>query len=36
MLANNVMNADDVARYLHLGRNKVYQLAKSGELASYP
>ena len=35
MLANNVMNADDVARYLHLGRNKVYQLAKSGELASY-
>ncbi len=35
MLPNGVMNADDVARYLHLGRNKVYQLAKNGELASY-
>lgn len=35
MQTNDVMNAGDVARYLGLGKNKVYQLAKSGELASY-
>ena len=29
------MNAEDVARYLHLGKNTVYQLAKTGKLASY-
>ena len=33
MQADGFMNAEDVARYLHLGKNKVYQLAKSGELA---
>ena len=35
MLPNGVMNAEDVARYLHLGKNTVYQLAKTGQLASY-
>lgn len=35
MLPNGVMNAEDVARYLHLGKNTVYQLAKSGQIASY-
>lgn len=35
MLPNGVMNAEDVARYLHLGKNTVYQLAKEGKLASY-
>lgn len=35
MLPNGVMNAEDVARYLHLGKNTVYQMAKSGQIASY-
>ena len=35
MRSNDFMNAEDVARYLHLGKNTVYQLAKSGQLASY-
>lgn len=35
MNSDGFMNAEEVARYLHLGKNKVYELAKSGELASY-
>lgn len=35
MRSDEFMNAEDVARYLHLGKNTVYQLAKSGKLASY-
>lgn len=35
MRSNDVMNAEDVARYLNLGKNTVYQLAKTGRLASY-
>lgn len=35
MRSDDFMNAEDVARYLHLGKNTVYQLAKSGKLASY-
>ena len=35
MNADGFMNAEEVARFLHLGKNKVYELAKSGELASY-
>ena len=35
MHSDDFMNAEDVARYLHLGKNTVYQLAKSGKLASY-
>lgn len=35
MRNNDFLNAEDVARYLHLGKNSVYQLAKTGELASY-
>lgn len=35
MRSDDFMNAEDVARYLHLGKNTVYQLAKSGQLASY-
>ena len=35
MRSDEFMNAMDVARYLHLGKNTVYQLAKSGKLASY-
>ena len=29
------MKAEEVARYLHLGKNTIYALAKSGKLASY-
>ncbi len=29
------LNAEEVARYLNLGKNTVYELAKSGKLASY-
>ena len=35
MRQDDFMNAEDVARYLHLGKNTVYQLAKSGAIASY-
>lgn len=35
MRSDTFMNAEDVARYLHLGKNTVYQLAKTGKLASY-
>jgi len=35
MLPGDAMNVDDVARYLNLGRNTVYQMAKTGKLASY-
>ena len=35
MRSDEFMNAEEVARYLHLGKNTVYQLAKSGKLASY-
>ena len=35
MAADNFMKAEDVARYLHIGKNMVYQLAKEGKLASY-
>ena len=35
MRSNDFMNAEDVARYLNLGKNTVYQLAKTGKLASY-
>lgn len=35
MRSDDFMNAEDVARYLHLGKNTVYQLAKTGQLASY-
>lgn len=35
MHSSEVMNAMDVARYLGLGKNTVYQLAKTGVLASY-
>jgi len=35
MRSDGFMNAEDVARYLHLGKNTVYQLAKSGAIASY-
>lgn len=35
MLNDQVLNATDVASILHIGRNAVYALAKSGELPSY-
>ena len=35
MRADDFMNAEEVARYLNLGKNTVYQLAKTGEIASY-
>lgn len=35
MRSDDFMNAEEVAGYLHLGKNTVYQLAKSGKLASY-
>ena len=35
MRSDDFMNAEDVARHLRLGKNTVYQLAKSGKLASY-
>ena len=35
MRSDEFMNAEDVAQYLHLGKNTVYQLAKTGKLASY-
>ena len=35
MRSDEFMNAEEVAHYLHLGKNTVYQLAKTGELASY-
>lgn len=35
MRSDEFMNAEEVARYLHLGKNTVYQLAKTGRLASY-
>lgn len=35
MRSDDFMNAEDVARYLNLGKNTVYQLAKTGQLASY-
>lgn len=35
MRSDEFMNAEEVARYLHLGKNTVYQLAKTGKLASY-
>lgn len=35
MRSDEFMNAEDVARYLSLGKNTVYQLAKTGKLASY-
>lgn len=35
MSSNDFMNAEEVAQYLNLGKNTVYQLAKSGKLASY-
>jgi len=35
MRSDDFMNAEDVARYLNLGKNTVYQLAKTGKLASY-
>lgn len=34
-LESEPLNAEDVARILHIGKNAVYQLAKTGELASY-
>lgn len=35
MAADAPMNAQEVAELLRVGKNKVYELAKSGELASY-
>ena len=35
MQTDDFLNAEDVARYLNLGKNTVYQLAKTGKLASY-
>lgn len=35
MLNEQALNATDVAELLHIGRNAVYALAKSGELPSY-
>lgn len=35
MLSEQALNATDVAELLHIGRNAVYALAKSGELPSY-
>lgn len=35
MRSDEFMNAEEVARYLHLGKNTVYQLAKSGRISSY-
>lgn len=35
MRADDAMNAEEVARYLHIGKNSVYQLARTGQLASY-
>ena len=35
MQNTDFLSAEEVARYLHLGKNTVYQLAKSGEIASY-
>lgn len=35
MLEEQQLTAQDVARMLHLGRNRVYELARTGELGSY-
>ena len=35
MIPTEILNAEDVARILHLGKNTVYQLAKTGQLESY-
>ncbi len=35
MRADDAMNAEEVARYLHIGKNSVYQLARTGQLTSY-
>lgn len=35
MRTDDFMNAEEVADYLNLGKNTVYQLAKTGKLASY-
>ena len=35
MRSDGFMNAEEVAQYLHLGKNTVYQLAKTGAIASY-
>lgn len=35
MLNDDTLNATDVAAILHIGKNAVYQLAKTGELPSY-
>lgn len=35
MLNDDALNANQVAEMLHIGRNRVYTLAKSGELPSY-
>ena len=35
MRSDEFMNAEEVARYLHLGKNTVYQLAKTGKITSY-
>ena len=35
MLGEQPLNAVEVAQILHVGRNKVYELAQTGELASY-
>ena len=31
----NALNAEEVAKILKIGRNAVYNMAKSGELTSY-
>ena len=35
MLSEEPLSVQEVAQMLHLGRNKVYELARSGELGSY-
>ena len=35
MIPTEILKAEDVARMLHLGKNTVYQMAKSGQLESY-
>ena len=35
MSSSQFLNAEEVARYLNLGKNTVYELAKSGKLACY-
>lgn len=35
MINDEALNAQEVASILHIGRNAVYELAKSGEIASY-